>query len=62
MDKMDATYTNMLGLFAEMVLDEALRKYQEQRLYREIDIALASGDAESFFALTDELKSLLTLT
>lgn len=62
MDKMEITYTAMLSIFAEMVLDEAIRKYREQELYRDIDTALASGDAESFFALTNELKSLLSMS
>ncbi len=58
MGKMNVSNDMMLGLFAEMVLDEAIRKYKEQYLYREIDIALAKGDEVSFLALTTELKSL----
>lgn len=44
MDKMKATYEVMLGLAAEMVWDEALRKRRTDILYREIDTALAAGD------------------
>jgi len=58
MGKMNVSNDMMLGLFAEMVLDEAVRKYREQFLYKEIDLALANGDEESFLALTTELKSL----
>ncbi|CAG7611521.1 hypothetical protein PAESOLCIP111_01389 [Paenibacillus solanacearum] len=61
MGKMNVTNDIMLGLFAEMVLDEALRKYKEQYLYREIDEALAKGDEQSFFALTAELNTLRSL-
>ncbi|OZB94877.1 IDEAL domain-containing protein [Paenibacillus sp. XY044] len=58
MDKMKATYEVMLGLAAEMVWDEALRKHRSEELYREIDRALASGDEAAFRDLTDELKLL----
>jgi uncharacterized protein YpiB (UPF0302 family) len=55
-------YAVMLGLFAEMVLDEAIRKRKEQTLYRDIDEALARGDEQSFLALTRELNSLRSQT
>ncbi|GAA3405124.1 hypothetical protein GCM10020370_26990 [Paenibacillus hodogayensis] len=59
MEKMDVSgYAAMLGLFAEMVLDDAIRKQKEQALYREIDNALARGDEESFIALTQQWKEL----
>ncbi|KAA9006257.1 IDEAL domain-containing protein [Paenibacillus spiritus] len=58
MDKMKATYEVMLGLAAEMVWDEALRKRRCDILYREIDTALAAGDENAFRHLTEELKSL----
>ncbi|WP_420818448.1 IDEAL domain-containing protein [Paenibacillus ginsengarvi] len=51
-------YGAMLGLFAEMVLDEAIRKMREQTLYREIDSALERGDEQSFLALTEQWKQL----
>lgn len=61
MEKMDVSgYATMLGLIAEMVLDESIRKRKEQILYREIDNALARGDEQSFIALTQELKLLLS--
>jgi uncharacterized protein YpiB (UPF0302 family) len=53
-------YAAMLGLIAEMVLDEAIRKQREKTLYREIDSALARGDEESFIALTTQWKELLS--
>ncbi|KTD87187.1 IDEAL domain-containing protein [Paenibacillus etheri] len=58
MDKMKATYEVMLGLAAEMVWDEALRKRRSDILHREIDTALATGDELAFRNLTEELKSL----
>jgi uncharacterized protein YpiB (UPF0302 family) len=58
MGKMNVSNDMMLSLFAEMMLDESLRKYKEQYLYKEIDLALAKGDEDSFLTLTTELKSL----
>ncbi|ACX64502.1 IDEAL domain-containing protein [Paenibacillus lautus] len=58
MDKMKVTYEVMLGLAAEMVWDEALRKHRSEELYKEIDEALASGDEVAFRTLTDELRTL----
>lgn len=57
MDNMKVAYETMLGLAAELVLDEALRKYRVEQLYLAIDDALAKGDSERFKQLTDELKS-----
>ncbi|ANE47954.1 hypothetical protein SY83_18490 [Paenibacillus swuensis] len=58
MDKMKVNYEVMLGLYAEFVLDEAIRKYKEEHLYLEIDNALAIGDEHKFLQLTSELKEL----
>lgn len=59
MEKMDVSgYAAMLGLFAEMVLDQAIRKHKEQTLYEAIDEALVRGDEKSFLLLTDQLKLL----
>ncbi|MET3209486.1 UNVERIFIED_CONTAM: uncharacterized protein YpiB (UPF0302 family) [Paenibacillus sp. PvR008] len=58
MDRMKVTYEVMLGLSAEMVLDEALRKHRSEKLYKDIDEALASGDEVAFRHLTDELKAI----
>lgn len=57
MDKMKVTYEVMLGLAAEMVWDDALRKQRSEKLYMEIDNALATGDEVAFRNLTDELKA-----
>jgi uncharacterized protein YpiB (UPF0302 family) len=58
MDNMKVAYETMLGLAAEMVLDEALRKYRTENIYKAIDEALAQGDSDRFKRLTDELKSI----
>ncbi|MCU6708337.1 IDEAL domain-containing protein [Paenibacillus sp. J5C_2022] len=58
MDKMKITYEAMLGLFAEMVLDEAIQKYQSEQLNAAIDKALAAGDEDTFYSLTKQLNEL----
>ncbi len=58
MDKLKVTYEVMLGLAAEMVWDECIRKHRSEELYKEIDKALTVGDKMAFTELTDELKSL----
>lgn len=59
MGKMYASYEAMLSLYAELVLDDAIRKYREKHLYQEIDDALANRDEQMFLALTNELRSLM---
>jgi uncharacterized protein YpiB (UPF0302 family) len=58
LDKLKVTYEVMLGLAAEMVWDECIRKHRREELYKGIDSALANGDKMAFTELTDELKSL----
>jgi uncharacterized protein YpiB (UPF0302 family) len=48
----------MLALFADMMLDEALRKHKEQKLNAAIDNALRDRDKQAFIKLTDELREL----
>jgi uncharacterized protein YpiB (UPF0302 family) len=62
MGKMYASYEAMLSLYAELVLDESIRKYREKHLYQEIDDALAKRDEKSFLMLTNELRALLIAT
>lgn len=61
MGKMNVSNDALLALFAEMIWDNALRKYREENLYKEIDSALAKGDQTSFLALTSELRILQSL-
>lgn len=58
MGKMYASYEAMLSLYAELVLDESVRKHKEQLLHSEIDKALADRDKTRFLALTAELRLL----
>lgn len=58
MDKMKMTYEAMLGLAAEMVLDEAVLKYRTESLHRAIDHALSSGDEDTFYRLVRQLNEL----
>ncbi len=61
MGKMNVSNDALLALFAEMVWDEAIRKYKEENLYKEIDSALAKGDQAMFLTLTSKLKALQSL-
>ncbi|MFD0711175.1 IDEAL domain-containing protein [Paenibacillus sp. GCM10027626] len=58
MDRMKVANEALLGLAAEMVLDEALLKFRSEQIYQAIDQALATGDKERFQRLTEELKTL----
>ncbi|MFD0586923.1 IDEAL domain-containing protein [Paenibacillus sp. GCM10027627] len=58
MDKMKVTYEAMLGLAAELVLDEAVLKFQTEQLNSAIDQALASGDEDTFHRLVKQLNEL----
>jgi uncharacterized protein YpiB (UPF0302 family) len=58
MNNMKVSYEVMLGLAAELLLDEAVTKFRREKLYDAIDCALASGDKLTFRILTDELKTL----
>lgn len=58
MGKMNTVNQAVLSLMAELILDESIRKFKEEHLYKEIDRALASKDESTFLELTKELKSL----
>lgn len=58
MEKQNVVHGSFLGLLAEIVLDEAVRKFKEKRLYQQIDDALSQGDEQQFLLLTSELKQL----
>ena len=58
MEHIHTTYEVMLGLRAEMVLDEAIRSYQINKLNDEIDEALKSGNQSKFYELSEQLKNL----
>jgi uncharacterized protein YpiB (UPF0302 family) len=55
------THQTLHSLMAEMVLDKVIRNYHIQKLYRDIDNALSTGDRQTFYRLTEELNELLSL-
>lgn len=57
-DKMNIQYEAMLGLTAELILDESLRSYQRDKLQQAIDESLATGNEEQFYELTKKLQQL----
>jgi uncharacterized protein YpiB (UPF0302 family) len=58
MDKLKVNYEVMLGLSAEMILDEALLNYRSAKIYAAINDALEAGDRESFQKLSEEWNTL----
>ncbi|WP_424766050.1 IDEAL domain-containing protein [Paenibacillus sp. sgz302251] len=58
MDKMKVTYEAMLGLAAELVLDDAVLKFQTKQIHAAIDEALAAGDEDTFYRLAKQLNEL----
>ncbi|GAB7387536.1 ReoY family proteolytic degradation factor [Bacillaceae bacterium] len=58
MERQDVVHDVVLELMAEIVLDRALRSFKREKLYQEIDRALAEGNKEAFLALTEELRAL----
>ncbi|MBM4761009.1 IDEAL domain-containing protein [Bacillus sp. B15-48] len=49
---------NMPSLFAEMVLDQALRDFKKEKLQQKIDQSLQRKNKKEFMRLTEELKKL----
>ncbi|WP_020616658.1 IDEAL domain-containing protein [Paenibacillus daejeonensis] len=58
MDKMKLTYEAMLGLAAEMVLDDAVRRFNKERIQVAIDQSLAAGDEDTFRRLAEQWNAL----
>jgi len=58
MGKTHVVHPAVISLMAELILDESLRKFQEERLYQKIDTALENKDQTTFLKLTSELKRL----
>jgi uncharacterized protein YpiB (UPF0302 family) len=52
------TITEHDRLTAESVLDDSLYKYQQQKLYDQIDAALDAGNKELFLQLSNELQDM----
>lgn len=47
------------SLFAEMVLDKALRDFQKEQILKEIDLTLRDRNKEQFLMLTEKLQKFL---
>ncbi|WP_394234594.1 IDEAL domain-containing protein [Niallia oryzisoli] len=47
------------SLFAEMVLDKALRDFQKEQILKEIDLSLRDRNKEQFLMLTEKLQEFL---
>lgn len=62
MKKMSIIYEALIELHAEMVWDQAIRTYREQKIYEEIDSALKHKDQARFYKLTEELNTLKNRT
>lgn len=62
MPKLRPDIYNMNGLFAEMVLDKAVRQFRKKQLLQEIDRALDNEDKQAFILATTELISLTCKT
>lgn len=50
------------SLFAEMVLDKALLDFRKEKLQQKIDQSLQNKNKKEFLRLTEELKSLQSLS
>jgi uncharacterized protein YpiB (UPF0302 family) len=46
----------MDSLFAEMVLDKALRDFRKEKIQKNIDLSLRDKNKTEFLRLTEELK------
>ncbi|MBT2730330.1 IDEAL domain-containing protein [Bacillus sp. ISL-75] len=46
----------MDSLFAEMVLDKALRDFRKEKIQKKIDLSLRDKNKAEFLRLTEELK------
>ncbi|MBT2736001.1 IDEAL domain-containing protein [Bacillus sp. ISL-7] len=46
----------MDSLFAEMVLDKALRDFRKEKIQKKIDLSLRDKNKAEFIRLTEELK------
>jgi uncharacterized protein YpiB (UPF0302 family) len=59
MERQDLVQDQLLSLFAEMLLDQAVRRFQKKQLYAKIDESLKKQDKNAFLELSTELKKLL---
>lgn len=58
MDRGRLSTNNLYSLLAEMVLDEAIERFERDRLYKRIDQALADQDKQTFDLLSRQWRQL----
>ncbi|WP_025026779.1 ReoY family proteolytic degradation factor [Caldalkalibacillus mannanilyticus] len=60
MERYNVTSNSWYSLLAEMVLDEAIERFQKERLYQQINQSLEDKDKESFLRLSRRWTELHT--
>ncbi|MGA9175027.1 MAG: ReoY family proteolytic degradation factor [Thermoactinomyces sp.] len=59
MEKHDLVQDHLLSLFAEMLLDQAVKEFQRRELYKKIDHALEERDEQAFLQLSEQWIKIL---
>jgi uncharacterized protein YpiB (UPF0302 family) len=59
MEKHDLVQDHLLSLFAEIILDQAVKEFQRKELYKRIDHALQARDEETFLRLSEQWVKIL---
>jgi uncharacterized protein YpiB (UPF0302 family) len=59
MEKHDLVHDHLLSLFAEMLLDQAVKEFQQRELYKKIDHALEVRDEQAFLQLSEQCIKIL---
>lgn len=59
MEKQGVREKHMFSLFAEMILDKAVKEYEKKRIYEQINQALETRDKEAFLQLSEHWRKLL---
>ena len=59
MEKQGVREKQMFSLFAEMILDKAVKEYEKKRVYEQINEALEMGDKKAFLQLSEHWRKLL---
>lgn len=59
MEKQGLHENQMFSLYAEMILDKAVKEYEMSQLYKKINQALENRDEEAFLQLSEQYRKLL---
>lgn len=59
MEKQGLREHQMFSLYAEMILDKAVKEYEMSQLYQQINKALENRDEEAFLQLSEQYRKLL---